>query len=70
VGLLAGLLAAVGASLAGRFVATRVLDVPYAFDPVVFLAGLGGGAVLVAASGWLATRTVVKQPPLNTLRAG
>ncbi len=68
-GMLAGLLAALGASLAGRFVATRVLQVPYAWDPVVFLAGIGGGALLVAASGWLATRAAVRRPPLETLRA-
>ncbi len=69
-GALAGLLAALGASLAGAFVAARVLQVAYAFDPAVFAVGMGGGAVLVAASGWLATRTVVSQPPLTTLRAG
>jgi putative ABC transport system permease protein len=44
--------------------------VPYTFDPLVFLVGMGGGALLVAVSGWLATRTVVRQPPVNTLRAG
>jgi putative ABC transport system permease protein len=69
-GALAGLLAALGASLAGAFVASRVLQVAYAFDPTVFAVGMAGGGVLVAASGWLATRSVVKQPPLNTLRAG
>lgn len=70
VGSLAGLLAALGASYAGRFVATRVLQVPYAFDPLVFLVGLAGGALIVATSGWLATRTVIRQPPIYTLRAG
>jgi putative ABC transport system permease protein len=68
-GALAGLLAALGASLAGEFVATRVLQVPYTFDPWVFVTGVVGGAVLVGASGWLATRSVVSQPPLTTLRA-
>jgi putative ABC transport system permease protein len=69
-GALAGLLAALGASLAGAFVASRVLQVAYEFDPAVFGLGMAGGAVLVAASGWLATRSVVRQPPLSTLRAG
>ena len=68
-GSLAGLLAALGASLAGEFVAIRVLQVPYAFDPWVFVTGIVGGAVLVGLSGWLATRSVVNQPPLTTLRA-
>jgi putative ABC transport system permease protein len=69
-GLLAGLLAAIGASLAGAFMAKRVLQLPYAFDGWVFLAGLLGGALLVGAAGWLATRSVVTQPPLLTLRDG
>jgi hypothetical protein len=29
-----------------------------------------GGGLLVAASGWLATRSVLKQPPASTLRGG
>jgi putative ABC transport system permease protein len=69
-GLLAGLLAAIGASLAGAFVSTRVLQLPYAFDAWVFVLGALGGVVLVGASGWLATRSVITQPPLVTLRAG
>jgi putative ABC transport system permease protein len=68
-GLLSGLLASVGASIAGYFVATRVLALPYGFDPSVWALGLVGGAVLVVFSGWLATRSVVNQPPLATLRA-
>jgi hypothetical protein len=28
-----------------------------------------GGALLVGAGGWLATRSVVNQPPLTSLRA-
>lgn len=70
VGLLAGLLAAVGASLAGAFVASRVLQVPYTPDPRVFAVGMAGGAVLVATSGWLATRSAIAQPPIGSLRAG
>jgi putative ABC transport system permease protein len=69
-GLLAGALAVAGAALAGAFVATRVLQVPYAFDPWLPLLGIGGGALLVCISGWLATRSVVSQPPMLTLRGG
>ena len=67
-GLLAGLLATAGAALAGAFVATRVLQVPYALDPWLPLLGIGGGALLVCLSGWLATRSVVSQAPMLTLR--
>ena len=69
-GLLAGMLAAFGASIAGYFVATRVLELQYSFDLRVWIVGLLGGALLVAGSGWIATRSVVRQPPLSTLRAG
>jgi len=67
-GLLSGLIAAAGASVAAYFVTTRVLDLHYTFDPWACVIGLVGGALLVAASGWLATRSVVNQPPLTTLR--
>ncbi|HXR92694.1 MAG TPA: FtsX-like permease family protein [Steroidobacteraceae bacterium] len=68
-GLLSGLLAALGASVAAYFMTTRVLELHYSFEGWVWLVGLLGGAVLVALSGWLATRSVVSQPPLLTLRA-
>lgn len=68
-GLLSGLLAAVGASIAAYFVSTRLLWMKYSFDPWMGLAGLVGGTLLVAGCGWLATRSVVSQPPLRTLRA-
>jgi putative ABC transport system permease protein len=67
-GLLAGALAVAGAALAGDFVATRVLQVPYAIDPWLPVVGIGGGALLVCISGWLATRSVISQPPMLTLR--
>ncbi|HRX88954.1 MAG TPA: FtsX-like permease family protein, partial [Steroidobacteraceae bacterium] len=69
-GVLSGLLAAVGASIAGYFVARRVLEVPYAPEPWVWIIGIVGGGLLVSVAGWLATRSVVNQPPMVTLRGG
>jgi putative ABC transport system permease protein len=69
-GLLSGLLAALGASIAAYFMTTRVLELHYTFNYGVWVVGLFGGALLVAVSGWLATRSVVNQPPLATLRGG
>jgi putative ABC transport system permease protein len=69
-GLLSGLLAATGASIAGYFLAEQILQVSYSFDPLLWIFGLLGGGALVAASGWLATRSVLKQPPASTLRGG
>ena len=68
-GVLSGLLAAAGASIAGIYVARRVLQIPYTPDPWVWVYGLVGGGLLVCFAGWLATRSVVNQPPLLTLRA-
>ena len=68
-GLLSGLLAAAGASVAAYFMDTRVLQLHYTFDWWICVEGLVGGALLVAGTGWLATRSVVNQPPLKTLRA-
>ncbi len=67
-GALAGTLAAMGATAAGYFVARRLFDLRYDFDPAVWLLGLAGGTLLVGASGWLATRAVIDQPPATTLR--
>ncbi|MET0292483.1 MAG: FtsX-like permease family protein [Steroidobacteraceae bacterium] len=70
IGLLAGALAAAIASIGGWVLATRVLDVPYRPDPLLWLLGLGSGGLLVAVAGLLATRSAVSQPPLQTLREG
>jgi len=68
-GVLSGLIAAAGASVAAYFLTTRVLDLRYVFSPWACMVGLLGGGLVVVASGWLATRSVVRQPPLATLRA-
>jgi putative ABC transport system permease protein len=69
-GLLAGTLAAFGASIAGYFLATRLFNLEYTLDPWVWIIGLLSGALLVGISGTLATRSVVNHPPVATLRGG
>jgi putative ABC transport system permease protein len=69
-GLLSGILAATGATVAGYLLATRVLDLQYHFPSGVWLYGLAGGVLLVGLSGTLATRSVVSTPPVTTLRQG
>ncbi|MGA7824141.1 MAG: FtsX-like permease family protein [Steroidobacteraceae bacterium] len=68
-GALAGLLAAAGAVVAAFYLTREWLELRYAFELWPWAAGILGGALLVAAGGWLATRSVVRQPPLTTLRA-
>jgi putative ABC transport system permease protein len=67
-GVLSGILAAAGASVAGIYVARRILQIPYTPDPWVWVCGVVGGGLLVCLAGWLATRSVVNQPPVLTLR--
>jgi putative ABC transport system permease protein len=67
-GVLSGTLAATGASIAGMYIARKVLQIPYELDPWVWFYGLVGGGLLVCLAGWLATRSVVNQPPVLTLR--
>ena len=68
-GSLSGLLAAAGASVAAYYLTTHWLDLRYTFEILPLIEGVLGGALLVVAGGWLATRSVVNQPPLTTLRA-
>ena len=69
-GLLAGVLAAAGATVAGYFLAREIFNLKYAPDPWVWLVGIVGGALLVGAAGVLAARSVVTHPPVETLRQG
>lgn len=65
-GLVAGLLAASGAALGGYLLA-RQLNLQYRFDALVWCAGVLGTTLIVAASGWLATRSVLNQSPRAVL---
>jgi len=67
-GLLAGILAAAGASVAGYFLAREIFDLAYVPDPVVWIVGIVGGALLVGVAGVLAAWSAVTQPPVATLR--
>ena len=68
IGALAGLLASLGASALGYVLAIKVLNVPYAIDPVVWLVGLFGGMAGVLAAGLLGTRRVLSTPPMRIFR--
>ena len=68
-GLLAGTLAAMGATAAGYFLATGLFDLQYTFNPLLWLIGLVCGTLLVGISGTLATRSVVNHPPAAALKA-
>jgi putative ABC transport system permease protein len=69
IGLLAGLLASTGASLAAWHLAVNVYELQYHFSPALWLAGPLLGMVFVGISGLLATWRVVTHAPVNVLRA-
>lgn len=68
IGLLAGVLATVGATVASYLLATRVYQLDYQFNPELSLAGPLLGMVFVGAAGMLATRKVIDTPPMNVLK--
>ena len=66
---LSGLFAAGGAVLLGWVLARFVLEIPARFDATVWLVGISGGIAIVTFSGWLATRRLLRRPPLRILAA-
>lgn len=69
IGLLAGLLAATGASLAAWHLAVNVFDLQYHFSAALWLSGPIVGIIFVGTSGLLATWKVVTHSPVEVLRA-
>jgi len=68
IGGLAGLLAATGAAAIGWALAKYAFDFEYVVTPWVFVLGIAGGAVCALIGGWFGLRSVLKTPPLTTLR--
>lgn len=65
---LAGLLAAAGAAAIGWALARYAFEFDYSVTPWVFVLGVGGGAACALVGGWLGLRSVLRTPPLTTLR--
>lgn len=66
---LAGLLAALLASLIGWVLAEQVFNLSYRPNPQVWWVGLAGGALGTLVVGLYGTRHVLRRPPLEVLRA-
>jgi putative ABC transport system permease protein len=69
-GMLSGVLAAIGATVVGWVLAEKVFDLEYTVDPWVWVIGLVAGAVIVGGAGTFAARGVVNHPPISMLREG
>ena len=69
IGLLSGILAAAGATLAGWLLAVRLFELDYGFSAALWLAGPVLGVLLVGLSGMAATWRAVTHAPVSVLRA-
>jgi putative ABC transport system permease protein len=69
IGLLSGLLASSGASLAGYLLATNLFELEYQFSWILWLSGPIAGMLLVGISGMAATWRVITHAPVNVLRS-
>ena len=68
-GLAAGILASAGASILAAIVAVRLFELPYEFNPLLWIAGIAAGVLIVCTSGFVAARSAVNAPPVDVLRA-
>lgn len=68
-GFAAGLLAAAGASILAAVIAVQLFDLPFSFNPQLWIAGLLGGIALVCLSGFAAARGAINAPPVDVLRS-
>jgi putative ABC transport system permease protein len=67
-GLAAGFLAALGASVLAAIVAVKLFQLPWAFSPELWLAGLAAGVLIVCFSGYFAARGAINAAPVDVLR--
>ncbi len=68
-GVAAGVLASIGASVLAALVAIYSFELPYEFNPMLWIAGVGAGVLIVSASGYIAARGAVNAPPVDVLRS-
>jgi putative ABC transport system permease protein len=67
-GLAAGVLASAGASILAAVVAVQLFQLPYEFNPLLWVVGLTAGVFLVCISGFFAARGAVNAAPAEVLR--
>lgn len=68
-GLAAGLLAALGATLLGWVAARELFNLSYAPSLALWLTGVFGGAAVVGLSGLIAARSAIRSSPMQVLRS-
>ena len=66
-GVLAGVIGVVTANILGWFLALDVLEVAFEFKPWLWLAGVGGSALIIGGAGVWGTYHILTRPPLRVL---
>lgn len=67
-GLLSGILASVGAAIIAWLVASRLFELEFLPNPILWVVGVALGTAIVGISGTLAVRSVVNSSPVTVLR--
>ena len=67
-GLVAGVLAAAGATAIGYVLAERVFQFPWQFNAAIWIAGPLAGLACVTLNAWLGARAALNHPPMLALR--
>ncbi len=67
-GAAAGILASAGASILAAVIAVELFQLPYAFNPLLWIVGVTAGLVVVCASGYFAARSAINSAPVDVLR--
>jgi putative ABC transport system permease protein len=70
VGSIAGLIAALGATLLGQVIARQVFQLALDIDFSLLIVAMACGGALTVFAGWLALRKLLDTPPLLALKAG
>ena len=68
-GAVAGLLASAAAYATAAVVANQIFGFTLDGAPWVWVTGISAGAVIIATAGYLSTRKVLEQPPMQSLQA-
>ena len=67
-GLAAGILASAGASILAAIIAVKLFNLPYEFNPLLWVVGLAAGVLVVCVSGFFAARSAINAAPADVLR--
>ncbi len=67
-GTAAGVLASAGASALAAVLAVQLFELPYSFNPLLWVVGVSAGLVIVCASGYFAARSAINSAPVDVLR--